>query len=118
MQITLEIDLDETKDVLSDSFGITLPDNTLLGIIKQNGQLLGEVVDGSINDTAARETLIYAVTKTIGMRDWPCYGEKANMEAFYIELARKLKPIGGTLEGYSGELNEFDQAQYEQLGII
>lgn len=118
MQITLEIDLVETKDVLADSFGITLPDDKLLEIIIQNGQLLGEVVDGSINDTAARETLIYAVTKTIGMRDWPCYGEKANMTVFYAELARKLKTIGGTLDGYSGDLNEFDQNQYAQLGII
>jgi hypothetical protein len=98
MQVTLDIDLETTKDVLLDYFGITLPDDVLLDIIVSNGQLLGEVVDGSIRDTMARDTLIYAVTKKIGARDWPTYGGKANMEEFYADLASKLTAVNGTLE--------------------
>ena len=99
MQVTLDIDLTQAEDVLSDYYGITLPQEKLLEIVLASGQLLGELVDNSIRDTCARELLIDAVTKTVGAKDWPTYGEHADMEAYYKTLADKLSAIGGTLEG-------------------
>lgn len=97
MQITLDINLDLAEDVLSDYYGITLPQEKLLEIVMSSGQLIGELVDNSIGDTCAREMLIDAVTQKVGARDWPTYGDHADMEAYYKDLAEKLAAIGGTM---------------------
>ncbi len=96
MQITLDIKLDGVVDVLSDYFGITLPEAVIVDILTTNGQVLGEVVDNSIRDTYARDILIEAVTEHVGADTWPTYGEKRDTEVFYAQLKEKLEAVGGT----------------------
>lgn len=44
--------------------------------------------------------------------------ESPNWNAPHYQHRIGLKSIGGTLDGSRGELNDFDKAQYKQLGII
>lgn len=96
MFITVEIDLNATKDVLHDYFSIEVPDELLVKIISNDGQLLGEVLDESIRDTYARDLLIGQVLEHIGMQAWPTYGDSNEYkEAFDKELPLQLAKFGG-----------------------
>ena len=100
-EVTFNLDLTETIDILSDYYGVTIPSNILMyGIVAKSGQLFGEVIDGSIGDTCARELLIREVIRSLpdnkGM-EWPCYGTSdAESEKFYAWFSEAIKTVGGT----------------------
>lgn len=99
-KITVDIDLTETIDILSDWYGTTLPNEYLVGVITKSGQLLGEIVDGSIGDTCARELLIREVIDSLPgskMMEWPCYGTSETQSTkFYAWYSEAIKTVGGT----------------------
>lgn len=45
MKFTIEIDCEPAADVLSDYFGVKLPEEYLTSIIKKSGTLIGELVE-------------------------------------------------------------------------
>lgn len=100
-EVTFNLDLTETMDVLNDYYGVTLPHEYLVGqVIMKSGQLFGEIIDGSIGDTCARSILIDRIVKSLpdnkGM-EWPCNGTSdAESEKFYAWFSEAIKTVGGT----------------------
>lgn len=100
-EVCINLDLTETMNILNDYFGVTLPHEYLVGqVIMRSGQLLGEVIDGSIGDTYARDLLIEKVVKSLPNSDgqeWPTYGTpKAEADKFYAWFGEAIKTVGGT----------------------
>lgn len=100
-EVCITLDLTETMDILNDYFGITLPHEHLVGqVIMRSGQLLGEVIDGSISDTYACDLLIRQVVKSLPNsegKEWPTYGTaEALSKEFYTWFAEAIKTVGGT----------------------
>ena len=105
----MEYNLDQTKEVLHDYYAIKLPDD-VLEIIVSNEKLQDEILHNSISDTCAREFLIDAVCRHLGIsvqeqnmfgetgyHGWPLNGDpKTYKEAFYKQLEEKLQNIGGS----------------------
>jgi hypothetical protein len=102
MKFTIEIDCEPAADVLHDYFDIVLPEEYLVNVIKNSGILIGELVDGSIRDTAARDYLIDAVVRSLPDskgKDWPTYGtSKAIADSFYAWFAAAIVGVGGTFD--------------------
>jgi hypothetical protein len=102
LKFTIEIDCEPAADVLSEYFGVKLPEEYLVSIIKKSGTLIGELADGSISDTAARDwDLIDAVVRELGGKNfrgfWPMLGTpKAEATAFYEWFAEAITRVGGT----------------------
>lgn len=102
-EVTFNLDLTETIRILSDYYGVTIPSNILMyGIVAKSGQLFGEIIDGSINDTCARELLIREVIRSLPnskRMEWPCYGtSEAESEKFYAWFSEAIKTVGGTFD--------------------
>jgi hypothetical protein len=101
MKFTIEIDCEPAADVLSDYFGVTLPEEYLVSIIKKSGILIGELASGSIRDTAARDYLINHLVESLGgdRREWPMYSTpQAEATAFYEWFAAAIVGVGGTFD--------------------
>ena len=99
-KFTVEIDCAPAADVLSDYFGVKLPEEYLTSIIKKSGTLIGELVDSSISDTAARGYLIEAVVWELGGKNfrgfWPMYSTpKDEADRFYEWFAEAVERVGG-----------------------
>lgn len=99
MQLTFDVDLTDTQDMLKDYFGIDLPQTELMKLLATKGKfyLLGEILDGSETDTCVREQIIDTVCKAAGADSWPTYGDKSNLEEYYAHLSEKLKSINGVM---------------------
>jgi len=94
--IEQKIDLTDLHDMLSDYFGLVLPNEFLVELLSSNINLLNEVVTGGITDTCARDDFILCITRKLGVVNWPTYGdgEKAFDEFFPI-FAAAVEKIGG-----------------------
>ena len=104
LKFSIEVDCEPAADVLSDYFGVTLPEEYLVSVIKKSGTLIGELADGSIGDTAARDYLIEAVVRELGGKNfrgfWPMYGTpKDEADRFYEWFAAAVVGVGGTFDG-------------------
>lgn len=102
-EVTFDIDLTKVIDILSDYYGTTLREEYLvMNVIMKSGQLLGEIIDGSINDTCARELLIREVIRSLPnskRMEWPCYGtSEAESEKFYAWFSEAIKTVDGTFD--------------------
>lgn len=89
-------DLKPAIDVLSDYFGITVPNSVLIEIFQKDLELAMENATGGIRDTCQRDILGDAVLKRAGYRSWPMYGEGTKAYEQFIEgLNSALAKIGG-----------------------
>ena len=90
--------LKAAHDVLSDYYGITVPQDTIIASLQDDLMLAMEVFTGGIRDTCQREILIDKVLKQIGSKPWPCYGEgKEAFNTFISALPAHLEKVGGKL---------------------
>ena len=102
-ELCIDLNITEVCEVLSGYYGVTLRDEYLVEkVIIKSGQLLGEVIDGSICDTSARELLIRQVIKSLpdseGM-EWPTYGTSEDESVKFFEwFGKAIKSVGGTFE--------------------
>lgn len=109
---TTTFNLDSVKDVLSDYFGLSLPDNILNTIVSNSPKLQDEIRHNSLSDTCARDELIDVVCRhlqisvnerdmfgAVGASHWPMFGDpEAYKNAFYAQLAEKVGLVGGAAE--------------------
>ena len=102
LKFTVDVDCTPAADVLNDYFGVVLPEEYLVSVIKKSGTLIGELVDGSISDTAARDYLIEAVVRSVSdsrIQFWPTYGTpKEEADRFYAWFEGAVKRVGGTFD--------------------
>ena len=92
-------ELKPAKDVLSDYYGIEIPNQVLIEIFHADLELAAENATHGISDTCQREILIDTVLKKIGSRAWPINGEGEEVfNQFISDLPKKLEAVGGKLE--------------------
>lgn len=103
----------EAKWVLSDYFGVAVPDEWLLATIKTDPELEQEILQGAVSDTCVREMLIHCICRELkiqvnvpnvfsfsGSYGWPCFGDSDEYKTeFYKQLNEKLALIGGVYNG-------------------
>lgn len=87
------------KDVLSDCYGISIPDELLVSIIENNPELLMEVETGGVRDTCISEDLGHAVMTRLNMPPWPTYGDITKDSALYDRFIGELKIAVRTVGG-------------------
>jgi len=92
-------DLKPAKDVLSDYYSITVPDQLLIELFQNDLDLAAENATNGISDTCQREILVLQLLRKIGCPDWPTYadGDEA-FSNFIKELPKFLEAVGGKLE--------------------
>ena len=95
-----DAELKPAKDVLSDYYGIEVPNSILVEIFHNDLCLAAENATNGIGDTCQREILIGSLLKKIGSRPWPINGEGDEVfNQFIADLPKKLEAVGGKMEG-------------------
>ena len=91
-------ELKPAKDVLSDYYGIEVPNSVLVEMFHNDLDLAAENATGGISDTCQREILIDSLLKKIGSRRWPINMEGDDVfNEFITDLPKKLEAVGGRL---------------------
>lgn len=89
-------ELSPAIDMLSDYYGIKVPNSVLIEIFQKDLDLAMENATGGIRDTCQREILADAVLKKAGYRSWPTYGEGEKAYDTFIDgLNSALEKLGG-----------------------
>lgn len=99
MRCPTQEQINNVHEMFNDYFGLCVPNEVVLEMINEDEDLMQEVLDEAVRDTAARGYFIGTLTKKAGLEtQWPCYGDSQEYAAaFYKEFGDALVKLGGKL---------------------
>lgn len=83
--ITAEL-AEECIDFIQGISGITVTTDQLAALFEENEDLADELVDFGVDDTESSGSLASAFAQHVLDREWPLYGEQADLQAFVRDL--------------------------------
>lgn len=68
--------IENAEEVLFDYYSVVVDPETLMSVLIDNPEFIGECLDNGIRDTCQRDMFMDAILKQVGINmAWPCYGD-------------------------------------------
>lgn len=98
MAFTIEITDEQIKGIggmLSDYFGIIVPNTFIEELLQENLYLVGEVISEAYHDTCARDEFADSICNMLEVGAWPVGGDTEDYkEEFSKQFKERAKAVG------------------------